>query len=212
MGLVIAYRPERCGTTAKTSEWERAGPKKKGGAGGLPPRLFASGLSLEKAWIPRRDRAGTHLAGANLRRSKPGPPAENRLGRAPHPKAPAGASPSPQKRQVQGGNFFPPWTASPPGVPALSLHPAGVGALSRQLIQHHAGVEPIPPGEVVAVIPVLGQDAAGQIAPQSALAHDVDGLLGIDLPQPLAQLVHRDVHKPLAQPPLYSMGVRASAG
>ena len=26
---------------------------KKGGAGGIPPRLFASGLSLEKAWIPR---------------------------------------------------------------------------------------------------------------------------------------------------------------
>ena len=52
MGLVIAYRPERCGTTAKTSEWERAGPK-PGGAGGIPPRLFASGLSLEKAWIPR---------------------------------------------------------------------------------------------------------------------------------------------------------------
>ena len=36
MGLVIAYRPERCGTTAKTSEWERAGPK-PGGAGGYPP-------------------------------------------------------------------------------------------------------------------------------------------------------------------------------
>ena len=42
---------------AKTSEWERAGHKKRG-AGGIPPRLFASGLSLEKAWIPARDRAG----------------------------------------------------------------------------------------------------------------------------------------------------------
>ena len=37
---------------AKTSEWQRAGHKKRGG-GGIPPRLFASGLSLEKAWIPR---------------------------------------------------------------------------------------------------------------------------------------------------------------
>ena len=67
MGTVIAYRPEQCATTAKTSECQRAGPK-KGGAGGHPPRLFASGLSLEKAWIPARDRAGTHLAGLDLRR------------------------------------------------------------------------------------------------------------------------------------------------
>ena len=37
---------------AKTSECQRAGHKKRG-AGGVPPRLFASGLSLEKAWIPR---------------------------------------------------------------------------------------------------------------------------------------------------------------
>ena len=70
MGLEIAPRPEQCGTTAKTSERERAGLKHGGGAGGIPPRLFASGLSLEKAWIPARDRAGNHLAGANLRRSQ----------------------------------------------------------------------------------------------------------------------------------------------
>ena len=69
MGPVIAYRPEQCATTAKTSERQRAGPK-PGGAGGIPPRLFASGLSLEKAWIPARDRAGNHLAGSNLRRSQ----------------------------------------------------------------------------------------------------------------------------------------------
>ena len=37
---------------AKTSECQRAGPK-LGGRGGIPPRLFASRLSLEKAWIPR---------------------------------------------------------------------------------------------------------------------------------------------------------------
>ena len=40
------------------------------GGRGHPPRLFASGLSLEKAWIPARDRAGTHLAGSTLRRSQ----------------------------------------------------------------------------------------------------------------------------------------------
>ena len=54
---------------AKTSEWQRAGHQ-KGGAGGIPPRLFASGLSLEKAWIPARDRAGNHVAGSTLRRSR----------------------------------------------------------------------------------------------------------------------------------------------
>ena len=52
MGHEIVQRPEQCGTTAKTSECQRAGHK-PGGAGGIPPRLFASGLSLEKAWIPR---------------------------------------------------------------------------------------------------------------------------------------------------------------
>ena len=52
MGTVIAYRPEQCGTIAKTSECQRAGHKPEG-AGGIPPRLFASRLSLEKARIPR---------------------------------------------------------------------------------------------------------------------------------------------------------------
>ena len=41
-----------CPTTPKrASANERA--IKEGGAGGHPPRLFASGLSLEKAWLPR---------------------------------------------------------------------------------------------------------------------------------------------------------------
>ena len=35
MGTVIVPRPEQCGTIAKTSECQRAGPK-KGGAGALP--------------------------------------------------------------------------------------------------------------------------------------------------------------------------------
>ena len=35
MGYVIALPSEQCGTTAKTSEWERAGYE-KGGTGVLP--------------------------------------------------------------------------------------------------------------------------------------------------------------------------------
>ena len=68
-GYVHGYRNSLSTGTMRhhrqTSECQRAGPKL--GAGGHPPRLFASGLSLEKAWIPARDRAGNHLAGANLR-------------------------------------------------------------------------------------------------------------------------------------------------
>ena len=41
---------------------------KKGGRGGHPPRLFASGLSLEKAWIPRPGPGGEPP-----RRSEPTP-------------------------------------------------------------------------------------------------------------------------------------------
>ena len=37
MGLVIAPLPQQCATTAKTSEWQRAGHKKRGGRG-HPPR------------------------------------------------------------------------------------------------------------------------------------------------------------------------------
>ena len=58
----VSLRP----TTPKRASEQRAGLK-PGGAGGHPPRLFASGLSLEKAWIPARDQAGNHLAGSNLR-------------------------------------------------------------------------------------------------------------------------------------------------
>ena len=66
------------------------------GGGGHPPRLFASGLSLEKAWIPARDRAGTHLAGANLRRSK-----QARLPTA--EKSPAGTGSPHQKGRAPNG-------------------------------------------------------------------------------------------------------------
>ena len=52
MGYEIAQRPPRCASNAKTSEWERAGPK-KGGAGGHPRDSLRPGFLLEKAWIPR---------------------------------------------------------------------------------------------------------------------------------------------------------------
>ena len=51
MGTVITPPSKQCGTTAKTSEWERAGHK-NGGPGGLPPALFLP-ISREK-WGPRR--------------------------------------------------------------------------------------------------------------------------------------------------------------
>ena len=50
-----------CPTTPKrASANERA--IKEGGAGGHPPRLFASRLSLEKAWIPRPGPGGKPTA------------------------------------------------------------------------------------------------------------------------------------------------------
>ena len=109
MGTVIAPLSEQCATTAKTSECQRAGHQKRGG-GGPPPRLFASGLSLEKAWIPARDRAGTHLAGYNLRQSRrdhlptaeaPGPTWETPPGRRPpRGAAPRGVETAPTTRRV----------------------------------------------------------------------------------------------------------------
>ena len=100
MGTVIVPRPEQCGTIAKTSECQRAGHQKRGG-GGPPPRLFASGLSLEKAWIPARDRAGTHVAGLDLRRSQKGPPAAPGRGPRPHLRPLLDAGPeSPHQRQL----------------------------------------------------------------------------------------------------------------
>ena len=81
--------PLRPTTPKRASGNERA--LKKGGAGGHPPGLFASGLSLEKAWIPARDRAGTHHAGPNLRRSKNEPPADS--SRQARPPGAAGCGP-----------------------------------------------------------------------------------------------------------------------
>mgnify|MGYP000382209902 CR=1 FL=1 len=51
MGTVIAPLPEQCDTTAETSEWERAGHKRRGSRGLAPGPL--SPISREK-WGPRR--------------------------------------------------------------------------------------------------------------------------------------------------------------
>ena len=54
-------------TTPKPASGNERAIKKRGG-GGPPPRLFASGLSLEKAWIPRPGPGGNPP-----RRSGPAP-------------------------------------------------------------------------------------------------------------------------------------------
>ena len=74
MGPVIAPPPGQCATTANTSEWERAGHK-PWVQEAQPPALFPPAFSGESR-APARSRAGNHLAGANLRRSKPGPSAD----------------------------------------------------------------------------------------------------------------------------------------
>ncbi len=60
----IDARPKQCATTAKTSEWERAGHK-KGGPGGTPLGFFLP-ISSQEMGTPARGRAGTHVAGLDL--------------------------------------------------------------------------------------------------------------------------------------------------
>ena len=70
MGAVIAHPPEQCATTAKTSECQRAGHKRRGVQGARPPALFLR-LSPEKAGLPPGVGRGNHAAGLDLRWSKP---------------------------------------------------------------------------------------------------------------------------------------------
>ena len=60
----------------KTSECQRAGHKPRGG-GGHPPRLFASGLSLEKAWIPRPGPGGEPRCRSGPAQVQKEPPADS---------------------------------------------------------------------------------------------------------------------------------------
>ena len=97
MGTVLAPLPEQCATTAKTSEWERAGPK-PGGPGGLPPALFLP-ISREK-WGPPPGRRGNGAL-------RPEAPEK--------PRPPVGyAVPYRSPRPGPGGN------------PPRRVHPAGV--------------------------------------------------------------------------------------
>ena len=67
MGYEIAPRPSRCAPPRQNERVGNERPLTQGG-GGHPPRdSLRPGFLLEKAWIPRRDRAGTHVAGSTLR-------------------------------------------------------------------------------------------------------------------------------------------------
>ena len=88
MGTVIAPRSEQCGTTAKTSEWERAGHK-PGGPGGLPPALFLP-ISREK-WGPPPGRRAPR--GAAPRGTVRAPTAQRVRSAAPRPRPGPGGNP-----------------------------------------------------------------------------------------------------------------------
>ena len=79
----------------------------------------------------------------------------------------------------------------------LLLHPAGPGLLCGGPVPHHRLIQPPAAGEVIAFEPLLGQNAARDIAPQAALADNVHRLAYRDFPQPLPQVIHREVNKAL---------------
>ena len=115
--------PLRPTTPKRASGNERA--IKKGGAGGIPPRLFASGLSLEKAWIPRPGPGGNPPRRCQPAPVPTGPPADGNPGRAPQRALSTRTSPV-------GRPTFPPrgrlwgWEGGlPPGVPGGPAHPQG---------------------------------------------------------------------------------------
>ena len=62
-------------TPKRASANERA--LNQGGAGGHPPRLFASGLSLEKAWIPRPGPGGEPRCRSGPAQVQKEPPADS---------------------------------------------------------------------------------------------------------------------------------------
>ena len=61
MGTEIGARPEQCGTTAKTSEWQRAGHKPRGGGGHPPATLCVRAFSRESLDPPPGTGRGTTL-------------------------------------------------------------------------------------------------------------------------------------------------------
>ena len=122
MGTVIAPRSEQCGTTAKTSEWERAGHK-PGGPGGLPPALFLP-ISREK-WGPRRAGGPPGRCAPRHRKSpdrpkgtqcRPAPPPGT--GREPTPQVPTCGGP-------EGTTYRQQRPPAPPGRPRRAQPCAG---------------------------------------------------------------------------------------
>lgn len=61
-------------------------------------------------------------------------------------------------------------------------------------------VEAESAGEVVALEAVSGQDSAGDITAQTALADDIDGFALVYFIQPFPQFIHRDVEEPVYMP------------
>ena len=87
MGPVIAYRPEQCTTTAKTSERERAGPN-PGGAGGYPPATLCVRAFSRESLDPRPVPGGKPPRRAHPAAVQKGPPTDSR-GPRPHLGTPA---------------------------------------------------------------------------------------------------------------------------
>ena len=126
MGSVIAQRPEQCGTTAKTSEWQRADPK-TGGPGGNAPGALSSGFLRRKP--------GSRPEPGGKPRCRSGPamvPTQPPCQRQPGAAYPSG-----------GQGAYRPWGAAPRG-PRL---PGGGPHFSREMGRKRAGGKPPgPPG------------------------------------------------------------------
>ncbi len=125
MGTVIAPRPEQCGTTAKTSECQRAGHK-KGGPGGKAPGALSSGFLRRKP--------GSRPESGGKPRCRSGPamvPTQPPCQRQPGAAYPSG-----------GQGAYRPWGAAPRG-PRL---PGGGPHFSREMGRKRAGASPLDPG------------------------------------------------------------------
>ena len=118
MGTVLAPLPEQCATTAKTSEWERAGHK-KGGPGGKAPGALSSGFLRRKP--------GSRPEPGGKPRCRSGPamvPTQPPCQRQPGAAYPSG-----------GQGAYRPWGAAPRG-PRL---PGGGPHFSREMGRKRAG-------------------------------------------------------------------------
>ena len=58
---------------------------------------------------------------------------------------------------------------------------------------HYRIVEPETAGKVVSFKAISLQNPGSDVAAQTALADDINGLSGFDLTNPIPQLIHRDV-------------------